>query len=226
LYRDKYHREPDGFGSNGGSVGALQQIPTEVSWIATKDGMDDGAPTPWAGWGTITDCMALETSIPKFLKQLRVTDDPVYKGKLTASPVVADLLRVQQPLSSEVAANYGQGVVEVAAAIAAMFPRIDWWLLMAENFEEAKAELVQVMNDHAPKVITFYDQVGGSHFVAYPNGTYVQVPNPMGDDGVLAAHLGHLAKMGVTVVDIGASDPFMFGHRAEWSDRPATTTAY
>jgi hypothetical protein len=130
LYREKYNREPDGFGSNGGSVGALQQIPTEVSWIATKDGLDDGAPTPWAGWGTITDCMALETSIPKFLNQLRVTDDPVYKGKLTASPVVADLLRVQQPLASEVAANYGQGVVEVATAIAATFPRIetkDWF---------------------------------------------------------------------------------------------------
>src|SRR4029077_11030865 len=34
LYREKYGREPDGYGSNGGSVGALQQIPTEVSWIA------------------------------------------------------------------------------------------------------------------------------------------------------------------------------------------------
>jgi hypothetical protein len=104
-------------------------------------------------------------------------------------------------------------------------PKVKDWFV-ANNWDEALAELKTVLDDRAPKVITFYDQMGGSHFVAYPNGTYVQVPNPMGDDGVLAAHLGHLAKMGVTVVDIGASDPFMFGHRVEWSGRPDSTTAY
>jgi hypothetical protein len=104
----------DDVGHNGGSVGALQQIPTPVA---------EAADNPWGGWGTIADCMALETSIPKYLIHLRVTDDPYYKGKLTASPIVADLLRVQQPLESEVAQNYGAAVVARAVSIAAQFPQ-------------------------------------------------------------------------------------------------------
>lgn len=120
VYRRATGREPDGFCSNGGSVGALQQVPTSVARAADN---------PWGGWGTIVDCMVLETSIPKFLEQLRVTNDPVYEGKRTASPIVADLLRVQRPLASEVAQNYGTTIVARAMEIAQMFPQppLGWW---------------------------------------------------------------------------------------------------
>jgi hypothetical protein len=113
----------DDIGHNGGSVGALQQIPTPVAEAADK---------PWAGWGTIPDCMALETSIPKFLTQLRVTNNTFYGSKKMADPIVADLLRVQQPLESEVQANYGGAVVAAALEIAGMFPQTqgqDWFLM-------------------------------------------------------------------------------------------------
>lgn len=209
----------DKVGSNGRSTGPAQQLSADTG----------------GAWGPMAATMRMDLSMLMFLNAVNWSDRSIsYKGKLMANWQTAMLLRVQQPLPSEVAANYGAAQLARAQAIARDerftpgSPPIerDWWSLMAENFEEAKRELVQVMDDHAPKVITFYDQMGGSHFVAYPNGTYVQVPNPMGDDGVLGAHLGHLGKMGVTVVDIGASDPFMFGHRVEWSDRPASTTAY
>lgn len=136
ILRSSLNLPHDGVGHNGGSVGALQQIPTPVARAADK---------PWAGWGTVAECMALETSIPKFLAQLRVTGDPFYKGKRTAHPVVADLLRVQQPLASEVSANYGADVVAVAVAVAAQFPRevaptrTDDWTIMATPAEVKSA---------------------------------------------------------------------------------------
>lgn len=114
LLRTSLDLPHDAIGHNGGSVGALQQIPTPVARAADK---------PWSGWGTIADCMDLRTSIPKFLAELNVTTDPVYKTKKTADPVVADLLRVQQPLASEVSANYGAEVIAAAREIAAQFPR-------------------------------------------------------------------------------------------------------
>jgi hypothetical protein len=114
ILKDSLNYPHDGVGHNGGSVGALQQVPTLVAQAADN---------PWNGWGTIAGCMALESSIPKFLGQLRVTDDPFYRGKLTASPIVADLLRVQQPLESEVAQNYGAAIVARAVSIAAQFPQ-------------------------------------------------------------------------------------------------------
>jgi len=66
--------------------------------------------------------MALETSIPKYLNDLQVTTDSVYKGKQMASAVVADLLRVQQPLASEVAVNYGGTITSTAYEVAAQYP--------------------------------------------------------------------------------------------------------
>lgn len=113
----------DGFGSNGGSVGALQQIPTPVAQLATDQAT--GKSKAWGGWGTIPDCMALETSVPKFLAQLRVTTNPYYGSKPMADPIVADLLRVQQPLESEVDANYGASIVSTAKQVAVLFPRTE-----------------------------------------------------------------------------------------------------
>lgn len=140
----------DGFGSNGGSVGALQQIPTPVARLATDQ--FTGQSRAWDGWGTIPDCMALETSIPKFLARLKVTNNTNYGSKPMADPIVADLLRVQQPLESEVASNYGGSVVAAAHEIAGMFPRVvsptepDWIIDMADQ-AALDAYRAQIVND-------------------------------------------------------------------------------
>lgn len=213
----------DEIGNNGRSTGMLQQISAEVGGT----------------WGPMVGTMDPVTSAKQFLAHLRVTDNPIFTGRLQtstgvekvnvllSSPIAADVLRVQQPLASEArSSNYNADQVAIAQAIVAQLTNLEEdWLEMVtrEEYVEVNKNLA---SDLAPKVITFYDQLGGSHFVAYPNGTYTQVPNPMGDDGVLASHLGHLEKMGVKVIDIGKSDPFMFGHRIEWSDRPASTTEY
>src|SRR5664279_1691427 len=129
----------NGIGHNGGSVGPLQQIPTEVAQAADK---------PWDGWGSIRQCMTWETSLPAFLDVLSVSGDTSYKGKPMASAIVADLLRVQQPLASEVDANYGGSITANAQAKAAQYPCIkkDWFTTMtASNWDEAKAELVQAL---------------------------------------------------------------------------------
>ena len=143
----------DGFGSNGGSVGALQQIPTAVARLATDQ--FTGKSKAWDGWGTIPDCMALETSIPKFLAQLTVTNNKFYGSKpmadlMPGAEIVADLLRVQRPLESEVNAGYGVSVVAAAQEIAGMFPRTStedegWIIDMAdqEKLDEFKAAIVK-----------------------------------------------------------------------------------
>lgn len=134
LYREATGRDPDGFGNNGASVGPLQQIPTDAARLRTKDGLDGGAPQPWDGWGGIVECMVLETCLPKYLAQLRVTTNKFYGRKPMAdlvdgAEIVADLLRVQQPAENEVAANYGADIVQRAQAIAALFPTTPapWW---------------------------------------------------------------------------------------------------
>lgn len=134
MYRDATGREPDGVGNNGASVGPLQQIPTAAARLRTKDGLDGGAPQPWDGWGGIVECMVLETCLPKYLEQLRVTANKFYGAKPMAdlvdgAEIVADLLRVQQPAEDEVAANYGAEIVRRAQVIAALFPSsaAAWW---------------------------------------------------------------------------------------------------
>ena len=168
LYRAATGREPDGYGSNGGSVGPLQQIPTPVAQAADK---------PWAGWGTIVDCMVIGTSVPKFLAKLRVTDDSSYGDKPMASAIVADLLRVQQPLASEVAANYGGSVTATAVEIAAQFPRADQtegkdWLDMA-----SKEEVREAFSD-ALRVAPLYKVVrrkATEHDYAYNDHTFIHI---------------------------------------------------
>jgi hypothetical protein len=198
-------REVDGLGDNGGSVGILQQIPTEVAWLTTVGGLDSGAPRPWAGWGPMVDCMKIETSVPKFLDQLRVTDDPKYLDKVTASPIVADLLRIQRPLSSEVAVNYGASLVERARALAAQYAadgsdtpaaptppaQSEWWSLMAENFDEAKAELQDVMRGSKPVLVRdgstgWYYLVAPGLFRIVKNGAVSGIHDNIGQDLVVA----------------------------------------
>jgi hypothetical protein len=204
AYRAATGREVDGLGDNGGSVGILQQIPTEVAWLTTVGGLDSGAPRPWAGWGPMVDCMKIETAVPKFLAQLRVTDDPKYLDKVTASPIVADLLRIQRPLSSEVAANYGASLVERARALAAQYAadgsdtpfvpdspaESDWWSLMAENFDEAKAELQDVMRGSKPVLVRdggtgWYYIVNQGSFRLVRNGEVSGIHDNIGQDLVV-----------------------------------------
>lgn len=205
----------DKVGSNGRSTGPAQQLSAETG----------------GAWGPLAATMRVDLAVLAFLDAVDWSDrSPLYLGKPMANWQTAMLLRVQRPLPSEVATNYGAAQLARAQAIARderFTPaQDDGWVLNMADQQALDKYRGEIVNDLKPCAITFYDQIGGSHFVAYPNGTYIQVPNPMGDDGVLAAHLGHLEKMGHKVVDIGAADPFMFGHRIEWSDRPAGTTAY
>ena len=108
----------DAVGSNGRSTGILQQLSSDVG----------------GGWGDMAGTMDPATAARRFLAALRVTDDPVYDGWLvtptgrervsvaTPSPVVADVLRVQQPLASEArSSNYGPGNLAAALEISARF---------------------------------------------------------------------------------------------------------
>lgn len=109
----------DGVRNNGRSCGVLQQTPSEVG----------------GAWGDMAGTMTPATAVARFLDRLRVTDDPIYRGLLlnpdgskefvevrTPSPVVADVLRVQQPLAEEARSdNYGVRVLSEALEIAARF---------------------------------------------------------------------------------------------------------
>jgi hypothetical protein len=57
--------------------------------------------------------MSVDKACRMFLSRLRVTTDRDYLGR-DFDPIVADVLRVQQPLITEVDANYGPD--ELAAA--------------------------------------------------------------------------------------------------------------
>lgn len=100
----------DRIGSNGRSTGMFQQIS-----LAANKALDPAI--KW-GWSSIAETMSPETSTLMFLNALTVTNDPVYKGAKTISPVVADVLRVQQPLASEASSsNYGQKNLDWAISI-------------------------------------------------------------------------------------------------------------
>lgn len=112
----------DAVGSNGRSTGMLQQLSSDVG----------------GGWGDMAGTMDPATSARRFLSVLRITDDPVYDGWLltpsgrervsvaTPSPVVADVLRVQQPLASEArSGNYGPDNLAAALEISARFTPIE-----------------------------------------------------------------------------------------------------
>lgn len=204
LYRDATGREPDGYGSNGGSVGILQQIPTPVARAA-----DD----PWDGWGSIVDCMVLATSVPKFLAQIRVTDDSTYGGKPMASAIVADLLRVQRPLTSEVAANYGGAVTANAVAVAQQFPRTQErdWLDMA-----TKEEVQQAFTDALSAVHTKLDAIQASLTTSEdrPRLSLVRNSQELLEDGSPNPDFGAIYAYGPGQFDhVGSMDELDFGRR-------------
>jgi hypothetical protein len=97
--------EHDDVGNNGGSTGILQQL--------SQDYVGARFPGKTWGWGTLADTMDIGKACGMFLSRLVVTSNRDYLGR-DFDPIVADVLRVQQPLISEVDANYGPAEVTAA----------------------------------------------------------------------------------------------------------------
>lgn len=95
----------DAVGNNGGSTGILQQL--------SQDYVGARFPGKTWGWGTLADTMNVDKACRMFLARLTVTSNRDYLGR-DFDPIVADVLRVQQPKISEVDQNYGPA--QVAAA--------------------------------------------------------------------------------------------------------------
>lgn len=98
----------DAVGNNGGSTGILQQLSQD--YVAAR------FPGKTWGWGSLANTMSVQDACWAFLDRVRVTSDRNYGGK-DFDPIIADVLRVQQPLASEVAVNYGADVLVVAKDI-------------------------------------------------------------------------------------------------------------
>jgi hypothetical protein len=130
----------DKVGSNGRSTGPSQQISVEVS----------------GAWGPMAATMRMDLSVLLFLDAVDWSNRDInYLGKRMANWQTAMLLRVQRPLPSEVATNYGAAQLARAQAIArderfAPAPIITDWLelLMADQaaldaYKEQIAQAVQ-----------------------------------------------------------------------------------
>jgi hypothetical protein len=101
----------DKVGHNGRSTGPLQQVSVESNLALDPN-------IKW-GWSTIPDTMNPAKAALMFVKELRVTQDSTYLGQQMLSPIIADVLRVQRPLISEVASNYNQDKLDWAIGLAA-----------------------------------------------------------------------------------------------------------
>jgi len=97
--------EHDAIGNNGGSTGILQQL--------SQDYVGARFPGKTWGWGSLADTMNIEKACGMFLSRLVISSNRSYLGR-DFDPIVADVLRVQQPLISEVDANYGPPEVKAA----------------------------------------------------------------------------------------------------------------
>lgn len=93
----------DKVGSNGRSTGPAQQLSAETG----------------GGWGPMAATMRMDLSVLAFLDAVDWANrSPLYLGKQMANWQTAMLLRVQRPLPSEVATNYGAAQLARAQAIA------------------------------------------------------------------------------------------------------------
>ena len=93
----------DKVGSNGRSTGPAQQLSAETG----------------GGWGPLAATMRMDLSVLMFLNAVNWADrSSFYLGKEMANWQTAMLLRVQRPLPSEVATNYGAAQLARAQAIA------------------------------------------------------------------------------------------------------------
>jgi len=83
--------------------------------------------------------------------------------------------------------------------------------------------LLEQVKKYHPKAVHWGD--GAHHYYSFGDGTYVQVPDPMGDGGVHANFRANLEQSGTELVEWQGpgsplADPYMFGNRIPWSDRP------
>lgn len=102
VWLEKNDLRMDKVGSNGRSTGPAQQLSEETG----------------GAWGPMAGTMRMSTSMQMFLDAVDWSNrSSVYKGLQMANWQTAMLLRVQQPLASEVAANYGASQLAAAQAI-------------------------------------------------------------------------------------------------------------
>jgi hypothetical protein len=110
----------DKVGSNGRSTGPAQQLSLETG----------------GAWGPMAATMRMDLSVLMFLDAVTWSDrSSLYLGKPMANWQTAMLLRVQRPLASEVATNYGAAQLARAQAIArderftpGLPPNTDEWM--------------------------------------------------------------------------------------------------
>jgi hypothetical protein len=132
----------DKVGSNGRSTGPAQQLSADTGGT----------------WGPMAATMRMDLSVLMFLNAVNWSDRSIsYKGKLMANWQTAMLLRVQQPLPAEVAANYGASQLARAQSIARDerftpgAPPIDtdWIIDMADQaaLDKYKAEIVEAVRN-------------------------------------------------------------------------------
>jgi hypothetical protein len=112
----------DRVGRDGRSTGPLQQISTEAVAALTPNGIN------W-GWADMATTMQPEGSAVAFVRRLVVTGDKLYRTPqgLTVDcgdPIVADVLRTQQPaVGASLPPNYRAEQVALAKRIARGGPR-------------------------------------------------------------------------------------------------------
>jgi hypothetical protein len=103
----------------------------------------------------------------------------------------------------------------------------DWW---DELSDDEKAQLLadvaaikDTLGKFHPKAVHWGD--GAAHYYSFGDGTYIQVPDPMGDGGVHNDFRANLEQAGIELVEYSGAgaplaDPYLFGNRIPWSDRP------
>jgi hypothetical protein len=103
----------------------------------------------------------------------------------------------------------------------------DWW---DELSDDEKAQLLadvaaikDTLGKFHPKAVHWGD--GAAHYYSFGDGTYIQVPDPMGDGGVHNDFRANLEQAGIELVEYAGAgaplaDPYLFGNRIPWSDRP------
>jgi hypothetical protein len=143
----------DKVGSNGRSTGPAQQLSVETG----------------GAWGPMAATMRMDLSVLMFLDAVDWANRDVFYPSSTAPNrkrmdnwQTAMLLRVQRPLASEVATNYGAAQLARAQAITRderFTPgspiEKDWF--MANNWDEAKAELDRSLEQLKQQVASLYN---------------------------------------------------------------------
>lgn len=103
----------------------------------------------------------------------------------------------------------------------------DWWDELSDDEKtQLLADVAQIKDTLArfhPRAVHWGD--GTNHYYSFGDGTYIQVPDPMGDGGVHADFRTNLEQSGVDLVEWAGpgaplADPYRFGNRIPWSDRP------